>query len=791
MIYNLNSNSSSVDLGGIGEKAFNLMVLNEIGVNVPKGIVLSSKFKTQFEESNAICLEQLKSELSGLKSKFVMVRSSAIGEDGDEHSFAGQLESFQVSNEFEAIKHGIFKCWESIENDRVKTYQIKSKQYLNKMGVIIQEMIEPDYAGVFFTHAPDDSKQSLIEFVEGHCEKLVQGEITPETVYSGNDSYKYPFSITDFMSRTKIIEEHYKRPQDIEWLVKNDEFFFVQSRPITTSRQRVQWSSTNVNENYPNALSPLLYGIARRSYYFYFKNLAIKLGVLSEGEGESYLNNVIGVWGERMYYNMSHVHSILGLSPLKALLTKSFDDFVGYQKAPSNLDKTYERIKILSFGVKTFYFYLKLDGLVEKIEQRVSLFTNSEYKNELSTGFHEFLDIRFNYWFHASFADFYAMIFHGSLGKFLKFLSFDKASGLQNSLIQSIPGLISNQPIFELWEIKNSIKNDGYLDKFKEESASDLWTQLQTNPNLKNIKTRVDGYLKEWGFRCSGELCFLGENYIENPISFIQMLKTYISADSQNPKKQFDLKHAEQNSINKQALADISTRFNVVKSFIYSFILKFLVKGTVKGISSRERVRLKQAHMYFHFKQICKEIGTSLSNRNIINECEDVFFLEHEEISRILGNEQQNPQYLKSLIGLRKEKMNDATECPENLYNFEGEYSTAFVNLDLTQEDSLMKGLPACGGKIKARAVVLESIHEIEQLRKGDILITKQTDPGWICAFPIIGGLVVERGGMLSHGAIVAREFGIPAVVGVKNITQMIKTGDIIEVDGDNGVINV
>ena len=98
-------------------------------------------------------------------------------------------------------------------------------------------------------------------------------------------------------------------------------------------------------------------------------------------------------------------------------------------------------------------------------------------------------------------------------------------------------------------------------------------------------------------------------------------------------------------------------------------------------------------------------------------------------------------------------------------------------------------GLPACGGTVTARAVNLESIHDIGQLRRGDVLVTKQTDPGWICAFPLISGLIVERGGMLSHGAIVAREFGIPAVVGLKDITKIINTDDIVSVDGNQGLV--
>jgi pyruvate,water dikinase len=790
MILNLNTESSLTSSEFIGEKAFNLMVLNEIGLNVPSGIVLSSNFKDYYEEHGKKAFESISSELLKLTSKYIIVRSSAIGEDGDEHSFAGQLDSFQVLNTNEAIIKGVLDCWQSLENERVKTYELNSDQSLKQMGVIIQEMIEPDYAGVYFTQAPDNADDSLMEFVEGHCEKLVQGEVTPETIY-GQEKFDYPFSIMNFKSHINLIKGHYQSPQDIEWLVKNDKFYFVQSRPITKVKKRVQWSSTNVNENYPDPLSPLLYSIARKSYYFYFKNLALKLGVLREGEGENYLNNIIGTWGERMYYNMTHVHGVISLSPLKDLLIKSFDDFVGYQKAKSTKAAIKGKTDLIKFCFLSCYHYLKLESYVVKIENRVDQFVNSDYENEVSLGFHEFLDIRFNFWFHASFADFFAMVFHGALGKLLTTLKLKDATGLQNSLIQSIPGLVSNKPIFELWNLKELIEVEGKSAFFKENDAVYIWKQIQTDSSFRIIKERISDYLNEWGFRCSGELCFLSTNYIENPKSFIQMLKIYINSVNENPIIQFKLKAKERSQIQLKACEEIDTNFNFFKALVFKLSLKFFIKSTMKGVSSRERVRLKQAHMYFKFKTICLRIGKNLKQSGLLSSEANIFFLEHDEISRLLGNEENDSTYLKELIKIRKDKIDRAVEKPENLYNFASEFGSGFVDLDLAETDSLLKGLPACGGKITARAVVLETIHEIDQIEKGDILITKQTDPGWICAFPIISGLVVERGGMLSHGAIVAREFGIPAVVGIKNITKTIKTGDIIEIDGDNGVIHV
>jgi pyruvate,water dikinase len=209
------------------------------------------------------------------------------------------------------------------------------------------------------------------------------------------------------------------------------------------------------------------------------------------------------------------------------------------------------------------------------------------------------------------------------------------------------------------------------------------------------------------------------------------------------------------------------------------------------SISCRERVRLKQARLYFEFKKTCLEFGDQLERIGVLNKQSDIFFLEYDEISRLLNEEFIDKEYYKDLVQIRHKKFKRAEEFPENFHGNNSSYLNHYINQDdnVNVVDGVFSGLAACGGCISARAVVLDSIHEIHKLKKGDILITKQTDPGWICAFPLISGLVVERGGMLSHGAIVAREFGIPAVVGIKGITEEIKTNDFIKIDGNKGTV--
>lgn len=782
MIHPLNIDEK-INKNQIGEKAYHLIELNRIGVNVPFGYFLPIEYHQEYLAGKKI--SEMEIEFEKLKASEIMVRSSAVGEDGKEQSFAGQLESYRVLNNHDDILQAIEKCWDSMKNSRVQTYDLENK--LESMGVIVQEMIDPDYAGVYFSVSPNNPDLELIEYVPGHCEKLVQGEVTPETFYSDGDQTNLPFNFLKLQEICHKIRDYFKEEQDIEWLVKDNVFYIVQARPITKIEKKVRWSSTNVNENYPNKLSPLLYSIARRSYYHYFKNLAQKLGLDPKSEDEFLFYNTIGTWGERMYYNMSHIRGVIGISPLAGMLNISFDNFVGYQKGKKEESETHSIFGVLSFLLRSLWHFIRLPGHVRFIEQNVYRYYERENKKEnLASLYHHFLDLRFNKWFHASFADFFAMLTHGALGKFLTKLKFDQ--GVHNQLIQSIPGLVSNQPIFDLWSLRELIKREEQMMFFVESSSDSILKKLETK-EFSKIKEKMDSYLNRWGVRCTGELTFLDDNYIEDKNSFVAMLQMYLKSSDVNPKEQFNKKHQEQLII----LKDVRRKIIKKKIFlgpIYVFVLQLLVTATMKSIAARERVRLQQARMYFKFKQVCLELGQLLEEKGILKSKRDIFFLEYDEISCVLNNEEISSEYIQKIIQARHNRGEQAVEFPENILSGVHKWDNTFYDQDLTV-NSDMQGLPACGGKIKARAVVLDSIHEIDKLQKGDILVTKQTDPGWICAFPLISGLVVERGGMLSHGAIVAREFGIPAVVGVKGITHKIKTNDIIEVDGNNGVINV
>jgi rifampicin phosphotransferase len=787
----LQADPQRVPVAEVGQKAHNLMVLNRLGLPVPPGLVIAARAQSVCRADGSL-LAELVAALPTLPGARLMVRSSAVGEDGPNTSFAGQLDSFQVDNDPAAILVGIERCWASAANARLAAYAAANRAQLGGLAVIVQQLVEPDYAGVYFTAHPSEEACELLEYVEGHCEKLVQGEVTPESITLPS-SVPLPFAVDALRAAGAQLRKHFQAEQDIEWLVQDGQLFLVQARPITARRRSISWSSTNLNENYPDPLSPLLASIARRSYYHYFKQLSVGFGLLREGEGEAEFANLIGTWGERMYYNMSHVHAVIARSPMGETLGPAFDDFVGYQAGGARPQRKWGRRRKLAFAARGLREFFRLPQHVAKIEARVESFAAQEIEQAALPGlFHEFLDIRFHFWVHASYADFFAMSFHGLLGRFLRAAKLENARGLQNTLLQSIPGLVSNQPIFSLWNLKQIAKSEGLLEDCLSTQPDALWRRMQNEDRFVTLRHAVEQHLSRWGYRCTGELCFLSKNHLEDPLSFIRMLQSYLATEDVDPAHEFEQMRAQQERALQQACAEIGQRHSLLKAARLRWQLRRLVRYAARSIAARERVRLKQAQMYFKLKQVCLAFGNELASHAVLEQSEDIFFLEYDEISRLFNFDELHPSYWRELVALRRKKWSGAVEKGENLRSFAFAFDGNYVDQDKQASaaaDGSLSGLPACGGVVRGRAVVLATIHEADQLHKGDILVTRQTDPGWICAFPLISGLVVERGGMLSHGAIVAREFGIPAVVGVKGITELIRTGEQIEVDGNHGTV--
>jgi phosphohistidine swiveling domain-containing protein len=772
----------------------------------------------------------------------LIVRSSAIGEDSASASFAGQLDSIPGVVSLGLLRRAVLDVWASRWSARVLAYELARGVSLEGMGVIVQRQIESRISGVLFTRLSEASPHMLLEYCQGHGESLVAGHENPGRVTVSRSDFRWTHearpesgaaderlllndaTIAGLAGQALRIERSFGGPQDIEWTIDADgTLWFVQARPITApapharslrDADAVHWSNANVSENFPEPITPLLYSIAREGYYHYFRNLGRSFGISSTRlrRMEQPLRHIIGVHGARMYYNLSSIHGVLRSAPLGELLTSSFNLFVGADRTDTPAATRRigwrtigEAVEVLTVALKTTWQYLFVSRRVHRFERRVDAFAHRTHPDELSTrpaqallgDFRGFLEIRNNRWNDAALADAAAMVSYGLLQRLLVSAAPDADQpSLHNNLLKALPGLVSSHPAIELWKLSRPVKSHPRLRAlFSSTPPADVLAAIDADEELIEFKTSFRRYVEDWGFRCSGELMLTTPSFQERPAELIGLIAAYAALDHESPIALLERQAAERIAETRRVRRLLRRR-----PFM-RLALSVVLRWTQKAILLRERARLKQALLYSRLRRIALAIGNELATAGTFEQPDDVFFVTAGELDELLSGSAMFPHAVRPLIAVRRDahRQLSVTAPPDTLTLAPGEY---FVPIARTPAPSAerpapgagartLRGVGACGGATTAPAAVLEGVSDSPRLSPGDVLVTRQTDPGWAPLFPLISALVIERGGMLSHGAIIAREFGIPSVVGVKNATTLIAHGSQVHVNGDRGTVSL
>ncbi len=301
---------------------------------------------------------------------------------------------------------------------------------------------------------------------------------------------------------------------------------------------------------------------------------------------------------------------------------------------------------------------------------------------------------------------------------------------------------------------------------------------------------------EDWGFRCSGELMLTVASFQERPVDLMGMIRAYVDMESDSPIDHLKRQAADRELQTSKVLKTLRQR-----SILWGLpwptratLLHLVLKKCRQSIALRERARLKQALLYSRCRHIALAIGDRLVSEQHLCERNDIFYLTYQEIDDWLAGSAMFPRQTKQLVAIRKEAHQQLSQenPPASFILGAGEYWSGNASLPTVATgitNGELVGVGACGGQVIAPARILTDVTECRNLKQGEVLVTRQTDPGWGPVFFLIKGLVMERGGMLSHGAILAREYGIPTVVGVREATKKINAGQTICVNGDRGIV--
>ncbi|MFL5754491.1 MAG: PEP/pyruvate-binding domain-containing protein [Bacteroidia bacterium] len=841
-----------------GGKAGNLFVLKEAGLNIPKFVVIPAEVLLSLIEGKKS--EDLSSAITNFQipEKFIAeladhfsnvtyfaVRSSAVGEDGTAHSFAGQFESYLYVSK-DQLEDKIKKVWRSAFSGRVAAYREANKLEDQKgIAVIVQEMVEADVAGVAFGINPvtGNRKEKVISAVFGLGEGLVSGELNADTftvkengtidqqlavkthqlvfntaLQSGTLKVPVPAhynasalsnqQVTELSALLHQLYLGYGTYQDIEFAYKDQQLFLLQARPVTTldklsdaGGEHIIWDNSNIIESYPGVTTPLTFSFILKVYEAVYIQFVGMMGVSKNDveENKEVFANMLGLINGRVYYNLLSWYKALALLPGYSINAGFMEKMMGVKerfelKKAKARSRSMEKLRVLNM-VRVMLKNLR--GLPKMrrdfvrdfnitMERYSKIDFNTKSADELMYLYLDFEQTLLKKWKAPLVNDFFAMIYFGILQKLVLKYKIDETGNVHNNLMCGARDIISTEPIQRCLRIATLIQeNPGTKKIFLDSEVEEILAEMEHGNLNPGIKAEIDSYIEKFGDRCVGELKLETITYKQNPAAFTRIIKSYVEQGitSANSHSDMDTRmRREAESKVKKALAG-----KPFKKVLFNYFLK---RSRIL-VSSRENLRYERTRAFGMVRELFCAIGNKFYAEGITTRPRDIFYLTKEEIFDHIKGTSVNIKPAE-LIDLRKnqfsafESMNTSERIDTRgiVYagnNFNQQRKEANLQADL-------KGLGCCPGRVKAKVQVVRNPDEVKNLN-GDILVTSSTDPGWVTLFPTASGILVERGSLLSHSAIVSREMGKPCIVGITGLLDRLATGDEVEMDGSTGQI--
>jgi len=760
----------------------------------------------------------------GMNSAYA-VRSSATVEDLPHASFAGQQDTFLNIKGKDAILEHIRKCWASLFTDRAVIYRIQNgfDHYKVYLSVIIQRMIFSQASGILFTADPVTSNRKVLSIDAGFGlgEALVSGLVsadnykvrgggivnkrisekkvavnaqkkggTEEREIEPNRQCLEALTDEQVLELEKIgrkIEAYFDHPQDIEWCLADGSFYIVQSRPITTlypipeaerSLENHVYVSVGHQQMMTDPMKPLGLSIYMLTTPAPMRTAGGRLFVdvtapLSSSEGRKNLINTLGQ-----------------SDPLikDALLTAAEQE--GFVKSI----KEHRRGKH-NKAVPPVDFQPQMENdpaiVSELIRSSQAKIHDLKQNIQTKSGSDLFLFIQEDIKkLRKSLSDPQSMRLIMAAQNASSWINEYMNQWLDeknpaDTLSQSVPNNITSEMGLALLDVADAIRPyPEIIDYLQQVTEDDFLEEIVKFEGGQKVQEAICSYLDKYGMRCSGEIDMTKARWLERPAFLIPMILNNIKNFELNASKRIFEKgrHAafkkEQELINRvKALPNGEQKAEKTQQMI----------SLIRDFSGyREYPKYVMINHYFIYKQALLKEAKLLVKSNVIEKEEDIYYLTFEELHEAVINYQLDYQIISERKSEHRlyEKLNPPRVITSNGEIITGEYKTR--NLP----ENAIAGLAVSSGNIEGRARVILNIEDAD-LEDGDILITSFTDPSWTPLFVSIKGLVTEVGGLMTHGAVIAREYGLPAVVGVENATRIIRDGQRIRVNGTEGYIEL
>jgi phosphohistidine swiveling domain-containing protein len=762
----------------IGGKAERLHFLIQRGFRVPTTLVCTWDVYLQYLAGDHRILDRVRVELLDklAPDRSYAVRSSANVEDNLQHSFAGQFKTVLNVQGIDDVLHAIESIWTITQSPGMRAYlqQHAVDPAGLKMAVIIQEMVPPQVSGVAFSKNPiTGMDEVVVEAVRGSGEALVQEGITPSRWINKWGTWidkpdergpgkEIPLELVkNVVNETKRIAKAYGSAVDLEWVYDGQEVFWVQLREITALDIPL-YSNRISKEVFPGIIKPLIWSVnvplVNGAWVALFTELV--------GPNELEPQDLAGRFYCRAYFNMGalgQIFELLGLprETLELLMGIGVEGPERPSFRPS--PKTYSLLpRMLRFGWNKVRFAPKVDAFLPDMEARMQAF-HRKAVSELDE--RQILDeidclsllVQETAYYNIVvplLMQIYNRILKGQLEQQgVEFESFD-LTGDMEELEQFDP----NVHLSRLRQVYSGLNED-----LQARILESQYDQLSTLPGAEPLQQGIAQFLYEFGHFSDSGNDFSHEPWRENPDLILQMITNYTAPEGKD----------EQVRVGNLPLSAWRRPF-----------FRWIYDNARRFRWYREAVSSLYTFGYGLFREYFLALGEHLVRRGFLAQQEDIFFLYLDEIKQLVA-EGHLESDCQELIPGRRAKVEQARDIvpPGTIY---GEEASP---VDPNQGNGL-QGIPTSRGYYTGPVRVLTGIQDFGKLQAGDVLVVPYSDVGWTPLFAKAGAVVAESGGILSHSSIVAREYGIPAVVSVPGACQL-QDGACVTVDGYRGEIIV
>ena len=829
---------SAEDIQDKGGKAANLEALRQAGFPTPSFDILSVHWFRRFLGQNHITLpeaasdqeaarlislcqtaplpegllEEVRRIRSLLENRPLCVRSSGTCEDLSGLSFAGQYESCLDLRHEAAVIKAVRDCWASLFNPRVRQYFKRHAIPLAKAGMalLIQEYLEADFAGVAFTTNPMTGRQNhlLLEFCPGGADKLVSGQITPSTVVADQETGQIlsgalpPGMGSHHLNEFRQIQKLFGAPQDIEWIWRNGNLWFVQSRPITSIKTESSFGTWTTADFRDGGVSSSLATPFMWSLYDYIWQYAMPgyfriLGLLDPGAERRPWG---GTFFGRPYWNLGEViHCLLkipGFNEKNLFSDLGIQTEAGYafRSVPYSVERVTAVLPTLLKLERYYNFRIQdnrryrreypdlikpyigksLDGLSpETFAWRFKrLITDLYFRTETS---------------------YFMTIYNTSNAKLDFKVRLDAVNdqGHELSYIKLISGLLRVKHLAPLKAMSHLAtefaQHPARRDEILATPSDRIDDLLKKSSEGKSLLELFNQFVDSYSYHSCRELDISMPRWNEDRATVWKLLKTYF----RDPDSESAISHEKrQHEMFRQEVARARQAFSGVFHQILPFERWLFFRALLRTRTYcwwREEMRDYSSRIYGIIRTWAQEAGRRLHLAE-----GEIFWLTWQQVSQALDGSLSGEE-VRLLLSRAVDQalLFRHHENPDEL-------GAGFLAKTLPAETSSapgsnrsLNGVGCSPGIVEGVARIVPSLDDIDRLERGEILVTRFTDPGWTPIFHLLGGVVTETGGVLSHAAVISREYGIPAILNLQGATHRLRDGQRLRIDGSTGIVEI